>query len=68
MTEQATRWIGTLLGREDLTRIDDAAVSLGAAWAHDGPGWIVMGIVVACVVSFWFYLRRQKAGRAAAMI
>lgn len=67
MTEQATRWIGTLLGREDLTRIDDAAVSFGAAWAHDGPGWIVLGVIVACLVSFWFYLRRQKAGRTAAM-
>jgi len=64
--EQATRWLGTLLGRDDLTRVDEASVSFGAAWAHEGPGWIVLGIVATSLLAFWFYVRRQKTTRSAA--
>lgn len=65
MIERATRWLGRLLGREDLTQIDEAAFSFGASWAHEGPGWVLLAIVGVAIVSVWFYFRRQSTTRSA---
>lgn len=65
MTETVTRWVGRLLGREELTRIDEADLSFGASWAQDGPGWLLLATAGAAVAAAWFYLRRQAVGRRA---
>ncbi len=62
--ERVTRWIGNLLGRDDLTHIDEAAASFGAAWAHQSPVLVLLAIAAAFGLSIWFYLRRQRAGRS----
>lgn len=65
MTESLTRWFGRLLGRDELTRIDQADLSFGAAWAHEGPGWVLLASVAAAALAAWFYLRRQPVRRPA---
>ena len=52
MTETVARWVGRLLGRDDLTRIDEADLSFGASWAHDGPGWVLLAVVAAAALVF----------------
>lgn len=64
MTETVTRWAGRLLGRDDLTRIDEADLSFGASWAHEGPGWVLLAVAAAALAA-WFYLRRQPVRRGA---
>ena len=63
MTDTAARWLGRLLGREDLTQVDQARFSFGAGWAHEDPAWVLFAIAGLGLVAFWFYLRRQPTRR-----
>ncbi|MBB73020.1 MAG: hypothetical protein CMJ75_00755 [Planctomycetaceae bacterium] len=53
-----------LLGLEDFSSIDDAAITLSADWAQ-GAGhffWALLGLALACAAGITFYLKWQPAG------
>lgn len=70
MTERLTRWLGQILGRPELTRIDEADISFGAAWAQDAPGRLVLAILAVVLIASWVYVKhhpvRRRAGIALA--
>lgn len=61
-------WLSTtiswLLGFETTSRIDDAQVSLGAAWAQapEAPVWLFLGSVGLLAIAIFFYLALQDRG------
>lgn len=57
-----TATLGRLLGYDDVSRIDSARVSFGAAWAHAQPGLVVLGCLLLTALAFWFYFRWQARG------
>ena len=53
-----------LLGLEDFSSIDHAAITLSADWAQ-GSGyvfWAILGLALACAGGITFYLKWQPAG------
>ena len=56
----APLWLGRLLGRDDLTHIDEAHVAFGSSWAHGGPAWVLLAAAGLAGAAFYFYLRRQN--------
>ena len=56
------RWIGWLLGLENVTAIDEIDASLAAPWAQDGPFWVFLGAAALVALSIFFYLRYQAKG------
>ncbi|MGV3606883.1 MAG: hypothetical protein ACO1RA_10790 [Planctomycetaceae bacterium] len=60
------RYLGWLLGLDNVSGIDEVDFSLAAAWAQDGS-FLVFALAVGLVIlSFFFYLRFQGQGSRAA--
>jgi hypothetical protein len=57
-----TRWIGWLLGIDNVTAIDEIDASLAAPWAQDGPFWVFLGAAALVALSLVFYMRYQPKG------
>jgi hypothetical protein len=57
-----TRWIGRLLGLENVTSIDELEPALAAPWAQDGAFWVLLLAALAGVAATAFYLRFQPKG------
>ncbi|MEO1996746.1 MAG: hypothetical protein ABGZ17_15890 [Planctomycetaceae bacterium] len=58
--------VGRLLGYEDVASIDSVRLTFGAPWAS-GPGggaWLVLGCLALCALSWLFYRKYQRSGRA----
>lgn len=62
LSERLTEWIAWSLGYEDATAIESWRVTFGAAWAHDGPAWVLFGCLALAAVAWVFYLRFQSHG------
>lgn len=58
------RWIGWLLGIDNVTSIDEIDVSLAAPWAEEGPFWVFFGAALLVALAILFYLRFQPKGAA----
>ena len=58
------RWLGALLGLENVQSIDHYQFSFGEAWAHRAPAWVLFGCVALGFAAFWFYLRYQTRVRS----
>jgi hypothetical protein len=57
-----TRWIGWLLGIDNVTAIDEIDASLAAPWAAEGAFWVFLGAAALVALSLVFYLRYQAKG------
>ena len=59
-----TRFIGWLVGVENVTSIDEVRASLAASWATQGTGpfWLFLGVILLFVGAIAFYTRYQLRG------
>jgi len=62
--------LGWLLGQDEVSRVTDASVSLGAPWAQESQGmfWVVASLVVLFVLAIVFYTLFQNRGSLPARI
>jgi len=58
-----TKWIGRLLGYENVQSIDEVSLSFGAPWAQRGPAWVFFGCLALAALAVIFYSRYQQRGR-----
>jgi hypothetical protein len=56
------RFLGWLLGIDNVTAIDEIDVSLAAPWAAEGAFWVFLGAAALVALSLAFYLRFQVKG------
>ncbi|MFM7844302.1 MAG: hypothetical protein ACKPEY_08750, partial [Planctomycetota bacterium] len=58
------RWLGWLIGLENVASIDQVEPSLAAPWAADefGTFWVVLALVAVIVLALTFYLRFENRG------
>jgi hypothetical protein len=63
-----TRFVGWLLGLNNVTAIDEMEADLAAPWAQEGAFWVFAAAVLAGVAGFVFYLRWQPKGSLAARL
>jgi hypothetical protein len=56
------RFLGWLLGIDNVTAIDEIDASLAAPWAAEGPFWVFLGAAVLIALALTFYLRFQPKG------
>ena len=56
------RFLGWLLGIDNVTAIDEIDASLAAPWAADGPFWVFLGAAALVALALVFYLRFQPKG------
>jgi hypothetical protein len=52
--------LGRWLGYEDVSQIESWRPSLGAAWAHETPGLVVLGLLASALLAALFYFRLQR--------
>ena len=57
-----TRFLGWLLGIDNVTSIDEIDASLAAPWAAEGPFWVFLAAAALLALSLVFYLRYQAKG------
>ncbi len=57
-----TKFLGRLLGVENLESIHSIRVSLAAPWAESGPAWVLFGCAALAVIAVVFYARCQPTG------
>ncbi|MEX2173584.1 MAG: hypothetical protein WD872_04425 [Pirellulaceae bacterium] len=57
-----TRWIGWLLGIDNVAAIDEIDASFAAPWAAEGPFWVFLGAAALVALALVFYLRYQVKG------
>ncbi|MCI0357215.1 MAG: hypothetical protein L0211_01860, partial [Planctomycetaceae bacterium] len=57
-----TRFLGRLLGIENVTSIDEIDASLAAPWAAEGAFWVFLCAAALVALSLVFYLRYQAKG------
>src|SRR5687768_16574736 len=62
MEHRVIRFIGWLLGIDNVTAIDEIDASLAAPWAAEGPFWVFLGAAALFVLALTFYLRWQPKG------
>ena len=60
--------LGRLLGLEQTQAVDDYQATLGAAWAHHAPIWLLFGCVGLAALAALFYVRYQRNRRRGARI
>ncbi|HWC90656.1 MAG TPA: hypothetical protein VG433_13400 [Pirellulales bacterium] len=58
-----TQWLARLLGYRDVSAIEQISPSLAAPWAHEHPGLVACGCLLAAGLAIVFYLRFQPARR-----
>ncbi len=63
-----TRWLGRLLGYDDVSRIEHWHSSFGAAWAHQTPALVLFLCLGVSALAYWFYLRWQVRGHRPARL
>ncbi|MFM9069191.1 MAG: hypothetical protein ACKOUR_17955 [Planctomycetota bacterium] len=58
------RWLGWLIGLENVASSDQVEPSLAAPWAADefGTFWVVLALVAVIVLALTFYLRFENRG------
>ena len=54
------RWLGRLLGVEDLEAIHSLQLKFAAPWAHDRPALVLFGCILLAALAVVFYLRFQS--------
>jgi hypothetical protein len=57
-----TRFLGWLLGIDNVTSIDEIDASLAAPWAAEGAFWVFLAAAALLALSLVFYLRYQAKG------
>ena len=60
------RWIGWVLGYDEVSRIESWRITFGADWARTGPAWVLFGCLLLGWLTFFFYKKFQRHGRTRA--